>query len=234
MGSTFGGQTLTPTGKVGNDTINPSDQYHGFGSLVTSGGQAINSPMPFASPLIAQDLTWVHGIQRDQVEDDQIITINGNCEEIIWGNWDFVVHGSSSAVSVGPSLENFLSTQTVTNVDEIYQTQQSTGWDVYNEQYERVGFYFELAGAYIEVMGLQLTVAAADIVLAAFEGNYTLATQDVKLLQDTFSLSRTQYAALNQSIGDLEFDVNQMRMAAEIHSNSPAIITEILEAGAVT
>jgi hypothetical protein len=85
MAGTFGGATLTQTGKIGQDTIDPSDQYFGFGNLITSGGSAINSQSPFQTKypgvsganytkIKGYDVKLVHGDRWQQLE----ATLNEN------------------------------------------------------------------------------------------------------------------------------------------------------------
>ena len=79
MGSTFSANTLTQTGTIGNDTIDPNDQYIGFGNLITNGPSAINSVSPFQtkSPglpgadytkIKGQDVKLVHGDRWQELE----------------------------------------------------------------------------------------------------------------------------------------------------------------------
>ncbi|HUA85893.1 MAG TPA: hypothetical protein VMB85_18675 [Bryobacteraceae bacterium] len=82
MASTFGGQTLTQTGQIGQDTIDPNDQYLGFGNLITQGGSAINSTTPFQNKSVpsgappkadytkikGQDVKLVHGDRWQELE----------------------------------------------------------------------------------------------------------------------------------------------------------------------
>jgi len=79
MGSTFSANTLTQTGTIGNDTIDPNDQYIGFGNLNTNGPSAINSVSPFQtkSPglpgadytkIKGQDVKLVHGDRWQELE----------------------------------------------------------------------------------------------------------------------------------------------------------------------
>jgi len=77
MAGTFGGNTLTQTGKIGNDTIDPTDQYFGFGNLITLGGKSINSTQPFQNKVIPSgappkaDYTKITGIDVKLVHGDR-------------------------------------------------------------------------------------------------------------------------------------------------------------------
>ncbi|HUO30568.1 MAG TPA: hypothetical protein VMU80_15190 [Bryobacteraceae bacterium] len=79
MAGTFTGQTLTDTGQIGTDTLDPSDKFFGFGNLITSdGGKAINSTSPFQgssaatgmkySKIVGIDVKLVHGDRWQELE----------------------------------------------------------------------------------------------------------------------------------------------------------------------
>jgi len=76
---TFSGQTLTDTGTIGKDTLDPSDKFFGFGNLITSdGGKAINSTSPFQGSsaatgmkypkIVGTDVKLVHGDRWQELE----------------------------------------------------------------------------------------------------------------------------------------------------------------------
>jgi len=75
MGNTFTGQTLTQTGKIGPDTIDPSQVSFGNLGLI---GATITSQSPFVGPfgfIVGSDVKLIHGdcwneIQGQVTEDD--------------------------------------------------------------------------------------------------------------------------------------------------------------------
>jgi len=220
MASTFSGQTLTSTGKIGNDTIDPSDQYYGFGGLITTGGVAINSTGPFGSnfpSIIGSDINLVHGDQWQHIDTKQTIEIGGDCDETIDGNWNFQVNGSSSELMIGPSNKNLLSTETIINVDAVYETQQTSGFQWTPYQCEAVGFFFEVCPLYIEVAGLEITIAGIDITLAIVDAFLGVVVAEESVVKEEAKATKVQFEALKLKVSEMGYDVRKLHGAVENH-----------------
>ncbi len=220
MASIFSGQTLTSTGKIGSDTIDASDPYYGFGHLITSGGQAINSTAPFGSnfpSIVGQDIHLVHGDQWQQIDNNQTIDITGNCDETINGNWNFQVNGSTSQVQVGPSSATFLDSESNYNVGEIYCTEYTSAFQWTPYEFEAVGFYFEACPAYIEVLGLDLTIAAFDIVFAGVDAAFAIAIAEEAIFKEKAEVTKVQFEALKLKVSEMGYDVRKIHGAVENH-----------------
>jgi hypothetical protein len=217
MASTFSGQTLTSTGKIGKDTIDASDQYYGFGSLITSGGQAINSTEPLGSSYIGSDIKLVHGDQWENIDKKQTIYVGSDCDETINGNWSFQVNGSSSVVRVGPSSATFLDSESNYNVGEVYDTEYTSGFQWTPYEFEAIGFFFEACPCYIEVVGLDLTIAIFDIILTGVDLTLAIAMLEEAVVKEKAEVTKVQFEALKLKVSEMGYDVRKIHGAVENH-----------------